>query len=103
MENWTALPKKDLMMELFMAEQELEQTNETFWNSIKCSPEIWHCKDVIDDNFWVIAKWKTFIIWYNDIEEGFNLSTFKTEGEIQQYSAFQHDLNAVLNRLIPLL
>ncbi|HEY4540624.1 MAG TPA: hypothetical protein VIG94_11540 [Faecalibacter sp.] len=99
MENWTALPKKDLMMELFMAEQELEHTNETFWNSIKCSPEIWHCKDVIDDNFWVIAKWKTFIVWYNDIEEGFNLSSFKRDGEFLQYQASKQGLNEALKKL----
>jgi len=103
MELWNPLTKSEILTELFLAEQYLDSTLEKFWNRIRISPVIWKCVDVIEDHFWIVAKSDSYVIWYNDIEEGFNLSTFKTEGEIQQYSAYQHDLNAVLNRLIPLL
>ncbi|MBS7332545.1 MAG: hypothetical protein KIG88_02980 [Weeksellaceae bacterium] len=96
MENWTALKKGDLMMEIFMAEQNLDQEYVSFWERIKINPVIWHCDDVIEDNFWVVAQHENYIIWYNDIEEGFCISKFKTEGKIQQYTASKNELNAVI-------
>ena len=100
MENWTALKKGDLMMEIFLAEQNLDQDSSAFWEQIKINPIIWRCKDVIEDNFWVVAKYKNYIIWYNDIEEGFNISTFKTEDEILRYSASKDELNQAIKKLI---
>ena len=102
MENWTALKKGNLMMEIFLAEHNLDQECSTFWDQIKINPSIWKCEDVIEDNFWAVAKHQNYVVWYNDIEEGFNISIYKTEGIILKYSAFKDDLNQALNKLIHL-
>lgn len=99
MENWTAFPKKDLMMELFMAEQNLDDETLLFWNKIKINPEVWKCIDVIEDNFWIVAKFHNYVIWYNDIEEGFNISKFITEGDILTYTALKQELHISIDKL----
>ena len=100
MELWTAFPKKDLMMELFLAEQNLDNKTEQLWNSIKIKPEVWACFDVIEDNFWVVALTGNYIVWYNDIEEGFSISKFVEKGKIKQYQAIKNDLNTALIKLL---
>lgn len=96
MDNWINFPKKELMLEIYLSEQNMDDEILLFWNQIKTSPEIWLCKDVIEDNFWAIAHHQNFVIWYNDIEEGFNLSRFKTKGQILEYRAFKNELNAAI-------
>ena len=102
MNNWIAFPKKDLMQEIFLAEFNLDHETLILWNKIKISPEIWSCKDVIEENFWVVAKSESYIIWYNDIKEGFNVSKFLDEYKILEYRASQQELNLALKELIKL-
>ena len=102
MNNWIAFPKKDLLQEIFLAEFNLDHETLILWNKIKISPEIWSCKDVIEENFWVVAKTNNQIIWYNDIEEGFNVSKYLDEYIILEYCASQQELNLALKELIKL-
>ena len=97
--KWIAFAKKELMLELLMAEQNLNSDEEKYWNQIKISPEIWTCNDVFTENFWVVAKFNNWVIWYNDIEEGFNLSQYKIDGEIIEYGASQQELNLAIREL----
>ena len=99
MNNWIGIPIKDLLQELFMAEQNLDQDVEKLWYKIKIFPEIWKCTDVIEENFWVVAKAQNYMIWYNDIVESFNVSSFQNEGEILNYFTSKHDLNTALRKL----
>ena len=39
MDNWIAFPKKDLLLELYLTEQDLDDELLEFWNEIKISPE----------------------------------------------------------------
>ncbi len=96
MNNWINFPKKDLMLEIYFSEQNMEDKTLLFWNQIKISPEIWKCDDVIEDNFWVVALCENYLIWYNDIEEGFNISKFKIKGEIVEYNASKNELNLAI-------
>ena len=93
MDNWINFPKKDLELEIYFSEQNMEDETLLFWNEIKISPEIWKCNDVIEDNFWVVALCENYLIWYNDIEEGFDISRFKIKGEILEYGASHNELN----------
>ncbi len=99
MDNWINFPKKDLELEIYFSEQNMEDETLLFWNEIKISPEIWKCNDVIEDNFWVVALCENYLIWYNDIEEGFNVSRFKIKGEIVEYNASKNELNLAIETL----
>lgn len=99
MNKWINFPKKDLMLELYLGEQNMADEIDQFWNQIKISPEIWKCTDVIEDNFWVVALHLNDVIWYNDIEEGFNVSRFKIKGQILEYTASKHELSFAVKAL----
>ena len=36
------------------------------------------------------------VIWYNDIEDGFNISNYKEYGQILNYTCDQYKLNEVV-------
>ena len=48
------------------------------------TPEKWRQSPWGDDGggFWVVAVSGAKVLWYNDIEEGFNVSRFVTRGRI---------------------
>ena len=71
------------------------------WNKISITPEKWQ-----DDNygelgggFWVVAVWDNQAIWYNDIEEGFNISSFSIIGKLNEYGAEQDELQWAIRKL----
>lgn len=96
MNNWINFSKKELMLEIYLSEQNMDEEIELFWNKIKISPEIWKCTDVIEDNFWVVALHQNYVIWYNDIEESFSLSRFKNKGQILEYTVSKNELSLAL-------
>ena len=51
--------------------------------------------------FWAVAVHGDRVLWYNDIEEGFNVSRFQTRGVIpgNEYWCDQDDLACALARL----
>ena len=72
-----------------------------FWNSIKITPKKWienHYNS--DDQFWVVAKTTNHIIYYNDIEEGFNISKINRPFQIEVTSAEQDELHFALIKLL---
>ena len=54
--------------------------------------------------FWAIAQRKKAVLWYNDIEEGFQVSAFDSPGAIpeNQYWCSQDDLAIAIRRLVEL-
>lgn len=50
--------------------------------------------------FWVVAVINKTVIWFNDIEDGFNTSVFTSEGVIDQYWCNQDSLKQALLGLV---
>lgn len=57
------------------------------WDNIKIEPELWKLNDLTKElkSFWVVAIINNEIIWFNEIEKGFNISEFKEYGTIETY------------------
>lgn len=49
--------------------------------------------------FWVVAILGKSVIYYNDIEEGYNLSTFIDYGKIENYNCSQMELHEMIESL----
>lgn len=49
--------------------------------------------------FWVVAILGKSVIYYNDIEEGYNLSPFIKYGEIENYYCNQIELHEMIKSL----
>lgn len=74
------------------------------WEKISIKPSKWIEPTFGSDGegFWVVGKFRNHIIWYNDIENGFNISTFKHYGKIDYYAAEQDDLRWTIRKLFDL-
>ena len=94
-DKWTPITIENLKNLILKGELELNDNQLNFWDLIKIKPEKWKEKEYGTEGggFWVVAIFGREIIYYNDIEEGFNISTYKKYGEIDEYWCNQSDLN----------
>ncbi|MBE9597876.1 hypothetical protein [Pedobacter sp. MC2016-24] len=69
-----------------------------FWNLIKIAPQKWQEKEYGNEGgeFWVVAIFGNAVVFYNDIEEGFNVSTCQTYGYISEYWCEQSELDWIV-------
>ncbi|WP_421780833.1 hypothetical protein [Kiloniella litopenaei] len=80
------------------AEEKLSSKEARLWETIKIIPQKWQEKSYgqAGGGFWVVAIYGTSILWYNDIEHGFNISQYKTYGTIEEYYCEQAKLEDVV-------
>ena len=73
-----------------------------FWESIKIDPVKWDLHPWGDEGggFWVVAIMGNTVLWYNDIEDGFNRSKYSTFGLIDEYWCNQDELHWQLTHMI---
>lgn len=81
---------------------EVSEAAVLLWRQIAIEPAKWQCPPSGDEGggFWAVAIIDATVIWYNDIEEGFNRSTFCKHGTIDEYWCDQLEFAIVLNRLL---
>ena len=99
--NWTPISLKELnnIIETSVAVMDTEVL--CFWNSIKIVPEKRQVRFYSnEDYFWIVGKIKNYMIYYNDIEEGFNISLENNLSYIEVTSAEQDELHFALIKLL---
>lgn len=72
------------------------------WNLVRVPPEKWSLPPWGDEGggFWAVGLLGGSVIWYNDIEDGFNLSRYSERGTIDDYLCNQGSLQPVLWHLL---
>lgn len=102
---WQPIKFESLNNLVLRTELELNEEILNFWNLIKIEPEKWSEKSYGNEGggFWVVAICGRKVIWYNDIEEGFNISEYKTYNEIETYQCSQVELIWSITSLFELL
>ena len=98
---WTPISLSDLEEWISRGELRLESELLNFWNLIKIPPQKWQEKEYGNEGggFWVVAIFGSTVIYYNDIEEGFNTSPYETYGQINEYACEQAELDWLLKAL----
>jgi hypothetical protein len=68
------------------------------WGAMRIEPQKWQCSPWGDDGggFWAVAIRDGNVVWYNDIEDGFNTSPFERQGVIDEYWCNQGDFSDYL-------
>ncbi len=79
----------------------MDATELALWHYIKIDPEKWQETEYGNKGggFWAVGIFGRQVLWYNDIEEGFNVSSYRNYGVIGNYTCEQNELNTVLYRL----
>jgi hypothetical protein len=103
--KWEPISLSDLYDKIYGSEPVLNGELWHFWQLIKIEPAKWKEKKYGNEGggFWVVAICGRRVIWYNDIEDGFNISGYKTYGEIEEYYTNQDELSWAVTRLFDLV
>lgn len=101
MENWKPITLNELNSEIERTEADLPDEFQSFWKLVKINPVKWVEKEYGDHGggFWVVAICENKVIYYNDIEDGFNISNYKIIGNIDEYWCNQDELNIAVKKL----
>lgn len=79
----------------------MTEVQRRIWNLIKVTPIKWilHPWGDKGGGFWVVAIIGNRCLYYNDIEEGYNWSSYTQSGEIDEYFCDQDDLKVAINQI----
>jgi hypothetical protein len=96
MTEWKPISLVELYDQIQKTETDLNGELWNFWQLIKIEPTKWIENEFGDlgGGFWVVAICGTKIIWYNDIEDGFNISG---------YYCNQDELSGAVTRMFDLV
>lgn len=102
---WTAISLDDLLELIAESERDLSASERRLWSLVQVPPEKWALHPWGDEGggFWVVGVIGRRAIWYNDIEDGFNVSRYSKTGTLRDYLCNQGGLQPVLWDLLHLI
>ncbi len=100
MNAWQPISEIELAALLRDAVAGMTSKEKLYWETVKISPEKWEEETygAQGGGFWAVGLLGKSVLWYNDIEDGFNVSTFSQYGKIDKYWANQDDLLSLIRR-----
>ena len=100
--TWKAISSKALRQEVNRGVAQMSQAQLQLWDRIKVVPQKWQLHPWGDEGggFWVVALMDQVVIWYNDIEDGFNRSAYSELGVIDEYCCNQDELQWTVGHLL---
>jgi len=103
--GWTPLSEEEIWGLINEAASRMTVPQERFWEAIRILPEKWAQEPYGNQGggFWAVAVMGRIVVWYNDIEDGFNFSRYSTYGTIGQYFANQDELELVIQELMEIV
>ena len=83
----------------------LSSFEKKLFETARIGPEKWALHPWGDEGggFWVVALIGQNVVWFNDIETGYNLSRYSDYGRIDEYWCNQDSLSDVIRRLAALI
>ncbi|MES9950855.1 MAG: hypothetical protein ABW118_17995 [Candidatus Thiodiazotropha sp.] len=100
--KWRPSTETEIREEINSSWERMSLAQRKLWDVIKINPEKWSQDPWGNEGggFWVVAIFGITVIWYNDIEEGFNRSTYETHGVISEYWCNQDKLEWTLQHVL---
>jgi hypothetical protein len=98
---WSPLTRSKIVQYIREGECHLDKKQRRVWDVVRIEPVKWQQHPWGDDGdgFWVVGIYGQHVLWYNDIEEGFEVTTYSQFGKIDEYGADQFELRHVISRL----
>src|SRR5438552_13128880 len=102
MAEWNPITEEALRGRIAQGVACMSPSQLRLWEAIRMDPEKWQQRPYGDTGkgFWAVALIGRTVIWYNDIEEGFNRSSYSTYGQIEDYWCNQDELELTIEYLM---
>ena len=102
MNSWSPISDVDIHDLINRAWTEMTLPQRRLWEVIRIDPVKWQesTYGVMGGGFWVVAIYGSTVIWYNDIEGGFNRSAWTVAGTIDDYWCNQDKLQWVVQHVL---
>lgn len=99
MSTWPS--RKDIDSMIANALAEYDDAVRSEWERIRIEPEKWRCSPWGDETggFWAVAVNDGRVLWFNEIEEGFNWSRYTIRGTIDEYFCDQTEFVTILEQI----
>jgi hypothetical protein len=99
---WQPVSKAEIWDKINAAETRMSVSQHRFWSPIQIQPEKWlqHPYGDQGDGFWVVGIIDRIVVWFNDIEDGFNCSGYRQYGVIEDYLCNQDELEITVQQLL---
>lgn len=103
--DWTPISEVNLWDLVIKAEARMSPQLSKLWDAIKITPQKWseQSHGLVGGGFWVVALVGENAIWYNDIEEGFNRSSYRHVGKLDEYVCNQDELEVAVQGVLALI
>ena len=100
--RWEPIEESALWELMNRAEAQMTAAQVRLWEAIRMPPVKWmqHPYGDVGGGFWAVAIIGTNVVWFNDIEGGFNISAYQTCGVIGDYWANQYTLIQAVQRVL---
>jgi len=102
--DWKPLDEAILWELMNEASVRINPMERRFWDAVRIAPVKWRQNPYGNqgDGFWVVALMGNSVVWYNDVEHGFNWSRYTQYGTIpdDEYWCNQDDLEWAIRELM---
>ena len=100
--TWQPITEIQLWDEINRGVANMTVKQSRLWNAICVTPQKWKLSPWGDlgGGFWIVAIIGQTVVWYNDIEDGFNRSGYLQMGVINDYWCNRDDLNWTVQCLL---
>ena len=105
MVEWQPISETALRKRIAQGRARMTPAQHRLWEAIRIEPEKWQQHPFGDQGrgFWVIGLIGRTVIWFNDIEDGFNRSRFSDYGTIDDYWCNQDELEVAVQYVLTAL
>ena len=102
MSTWSAISEAEIWELINKAWTEMDLPQRRLWEIIKIEPVKWEQTPYGTEGggFWVVAIYGSAVVWFNDIEDGFNRSAWTTHGVIDEYWCNQDELQWTIQHIL---
>lgn len=103
--TWAPISETDLQTRIRQAQTRMTPEQQRLWNLMRIEPEKWQQLPFGEEGngFWVVGLIGRTVLWFNDIEDGFNRSRFTTYGTIDDYWCNHDDLDLAVQYVLTAL
>jgi hypothetical protein len=105
MVGWEPISEEALRDRIAQGVARMAPSHVRLWEAVRVDPQKWqqHPYGDAGGGFWVVAIVGQTVIWYNDIEDGFNRSRYSAYGQIEDYWCNQDELELAIDYLMSTL